>query len=44
MKVWWRDQKFYRQQKAKIVQHHQNCFIINNKGISPREKSSLLEI
>ena len=34
IKIWWRNQKLYRQAKAKRNQHHQNSFTTNAKGTS----------
>ena len=34
VQIWWRNQKLYRQAKAKRIQHHQTSFTINANGTS----------
>ena len=36
--IWCRNQKFYRQAKAKKIQHYQSSFKTNAKGTSLRRK------
>ena len=38
IQIWWRNQKFSRQAKVKIIQHHQTSFTTNSKGTLGRKQ------
>ena len=43
IRIWWRNQKFYRQAKGKRTQHHQTSFTTDTKGTSLGKKHKTRE-